>query len=516
MESTFGLLTSCLLCFFVTLSYAAVGPQATLQVVNKVISPDGFSRSASLVNGVYPAPVIAANKGATFGLNVVNSLSDSTMLRSTSIHWHGIFQRGTNWADGPVGVSQCPIAPNHSFLYKFSAPTQAGTFWYHSHFGAQYCDGMRGALVIYDPNDPQKALYHYPSPSVGFFPDADATLINGKGRYPGGPITDLLIVNVEHGKRYRLRLVSIACDPTYTFSIDNHLLTVIEADSESVNPVVVDTLEIFPGQRYSVVLNANQPINNYWIRSLPDSGKGNLTLTYDGGLSSAILRYKGAPNRDPATNLTQNNFLDEMHLHALVNPAAPGAPAVDGADVNINLALTFDDASQLYAVNGATFEPPSVPVLLQILSGARSPHDFLPKGSVITLPRNKSVSLSVPGGVFDGPHPFHLHGHSFSVVRSAGTADTYNYVNPVRRDVVSLGDAGSNVTIRFRTDNPGPWIFHCHIDWHLNRGLAVVFAEDPQDTPQVVNPPQAWKDLCPIYDGLAPSLTSVSLVPVPT
>lgn len=60
----------------------------------------------------------------------------------------------------------------------------------------------------------------------------------------------------------------------------------------------------------------------------------------------------------------------------------------------------------------------------------------------------------------------HLHGHAFSVVRSANQTEP-NFVNPVQRDVVSLGTAGSNVTIRFRTDNPGPWIMHCHIDWHL-------------------------------------------------
>ena len=49
-------------------------------------------------------------------------------------HWHGIFQNGSNWADGPVGVTQCPISPGHSFLYQFDVPDQAGTFWYHSHF----------------------------------------------------------------------------------------------------------------------------------------------------------------------------------------------------------------------------------------------------------------------------------------------------------------------------------------------------------------------------------------------
>lgn len=56
--------------------------------------------------------------------------------------------------------------------------------------------------------------------------------------------------------------------------------------------------------------------------------------------------------------------------------------------------------------------------------------------------------------------------HLFSVVRSAGNS-TYNFDNPVRRDVVSNGVAGDLVTIRFVTDNPGPWLLHCHIDWHF-------------------------------------------------
>ena len=49
-------------------------------------------------------------------------------------HWHGLFQKGTAWADGPVGVTQCPIAPGNSFDYQFTAVNQAGTYWYHSHY----------------------------------------------------------------------------------------------------------------------------------------------------------------------------------------------------------------------------------------------------------------------------------------------------------------------------------------------------------------------------------------------
>lgn len=63
--------------------------------------------------------------------------------------------------------------------------------------------------------------------------------------------------------------------------------------------------------------------------------------------------------------------------------------------------------------------------------------------------------------------------------------------------------AGDNVTIRFQTDNPGPWFLHCHIDFHLDAGFAIVFAEDVADV-KAANPvPKAWSDLCPIYDGLS-------------
>jgi len=64
------------------------------------------------------------------------------------------------WHDSVAAfVTQCPIAANNSFLYNFTASDQAGTFWYHSHLGLQYCDGLRGPMVIYDPADPHASLY---------------------------------------------------------------------------------------------------------------------------------------------------------------------------------------------------------------------------------------------------------------------------------------------------------------------------------------------------------------------
>ncbi|KAJ7453426.1 yellow laccase [Mycena latifolia] len=492
-------------------SYAAIGPAATLDIVNKVIAPDGFTRSTVLAGGTFPGPLITGIKGANFQLNVVDQLTDSTMLKSTSIHWHGLFQAGTNYDDGPAFVTQCPITPNHSFLYDFNVPDQAGTFWYHSHLSTQYCDGLRGPLVVYDPADPQKDLYestiltladwyHFPAPSAPLIPVFNSTLINGLGRYASGPPSPLAVINVIQGKRYRFRMVSISCDPNWIFSIDEHKMTIIEVDGVNHQPLTVDSIQIFAGQRYSFVLTIDQKIDNYWVRAqptLPGSNQG-----FVNGTNSAILRYATAPVRDPTTNSTITQPLVETALHPLVNlkSPVPGAPQPGRADVNLNLDITFNGTR--FFINNATFIPPTAPVLLQILSGTHSAQELLPKGSVIELPPNKVIEVSIPGGSIGAPHPFHLHGHNFFVIRSAGNS-TYNFDNPVIRDVVSTGPALTDLTtFRFVTNNAGPWFLHCHIDWHLDIGLAIVFAEN---IPAIVeeNPPPAWDQLCPIYDASA-------------
>ncbi|CCO32975.1 Laccase-2 [Rhizoctonia solani AG-1 IB] len=74
-------------------------------------------------------------------------------------------------------------------------------------------------------------------------------------------------------------------------------------------------------------------------------------------------------------------------------------------------------------------------------------------------------------------------------------------------DVVRVG--GTGVVLRFKTDNPGPWFVHCHIDWHLEAGLALVFAEAPNEIrqgSQAVQPSGSWSQLCPKYAALPAEL----------
>ncbi|KAG6872870.1 hypothetical protein C0995_005858 [Termitomyces sp. Mi166 len=406
---------------------AAIGLNTNLYIVNGDIAPDGFTRSAVLASGTptdatFPGALITAKKhsamtkGDHMRINVVNSLNDTTMLTSTSIE-----------------TSSTPRKHLSSLV-----PT-----------ATQYCDGLRGPIVVYDPGDPFRRLYHTPAPSAGLVPTFDTTLINGLGRTLNGDATPLAVINVIPGKRYRFRL------------------TIIEVDGVNHEPLTVDSLQIFAGQRYSVVVAANQPVGNYWIRAQPNIG----VVVFDGGLNSAILRYQGADIEDPETNSTLSNPLVETNLHPLKQPGAPGGNRP--ADVSHLLDIQFQFDTFSFTINNASFTTPTMPVLLQIMSGAQSATDLLPSDSVYVLPRNKIIELTIPGGAVGAP---------------------------VRRDVVSTGLAGDNVTIRFKTDNSGPWFLHCHIDWHLEIGLAIVFAED---VPTIAKskPSRAWYELCPLYNN---------------
>jgi iron transport multicopper oxidase len=228
------------------------------------------------------------------------------------------------------------------------------------------------------------------------------------GRYVDGPAVPLAVINVKRFKRYRFRIIAMSCDPDLTFSIDQHRLLVIEADGENTVPLSVDSIQIFAGQRYSAILTADQPVNNYWVRANPnDRGKPG----FDSGRNSAVLRYVGAALVEPTTPLTLSAHpLKEIDLHPLSNPRAPGQPWDGGADIVLNIKHDFDFNVFRFTMNGAIFTPPTVPVLLQILSGAHTAQELLPPGSLYELPPNKVIELSLPGtGVeIGGPVSFQL------------------------------------------------------------------------------------------------------------
>ena len=154
----------------------------------------------------------------------------------TSIHWHGIRQYNSCLMDGVNGITECPIAPTKQKVYQFRA-TQYGTSWYHSHHSSQYGEGMVGAIVIDGPatsdydvdlgplilsdwyTDPVWMLNYRAVHFAGRPPPSQNVLINGThiNKNGGGSYKR---INVEKGKKYRLRFINTAVDHFFHVSMD--------------------------------------------------------------------------------------------------------------------------------------------------------------------------------------------------------------------------------------------------------------------------------------------------------
>ncbi|KZS88848.1 laccase 1, partial [Sistotremastrum niveocremeum HHB9708] len=480
-----------------------------------------------LTNGSFPGPLISAQKGDR--LLVISSISYDFRMTHIPQHWHGIFQQRTSGSDGTAEVTQCPISPFQSFEYQFETGQQSGTYWYHSHLGTQYCDGLIGPLVIYDPKDPHASLYDVDDAStiitIGDWthlpaneafanksilqPSPDSTLINGKGLYMGGPTKTSMIPvigPVQYGKRYRFRIINVSCNSFFNISFDRHPMNVIEADGTEIVPRSVDALTIFPGQRYSVVVLDPKNPGSYWFRTrpTPDIVDWNPT-TADPAVNNAIFRYEGARNTVPLTTIapTPTTVLREFDM-------VPGGTGLPTRKITVPLRLN----GTVWTVGNGSFFGTPVPVLMQILTGMIPAQQVLGDDNVVTIDYNQTIDLTLtndcdtnqnttPCDIADN-HPIHLHGHEFAVIQAAGQSKP-NYINPPRRDTVAIYN--NDVIIRFNTLNPGPWIFHCHIDWHLSQGMALVFAEAPNRVisgPDSVILPPGWSNLCTIYNKLPP------------
>ncbi|KAF9450464.1 multicopper oxidase [Macrolepiota fuliginosa MF-IS2] len=495
----------------------------TIDVVNAQLAPDGFERSTVVANGQFPGPAITAFKGQTLEVTVNNKLTDASMRRSTALNLDGIFFHTDNvYEEAEPFVNACPIAPESSYTYTVPLGSQAGTFWYHSELSVQYVDGFRGPLIIYDPEDPHNSLYDVDDKSTiveladwwqnsslplmagyeatGIVPVSDTGLVNGAGRFNGGPEVPWSIINVVQGKRYRLRIINESARNVFTVSIDNHNLTIIEADGELTEPLTVQKFEMFAGQRYSAVLNADQPVDNYWFNAPFVGGSPARNPHQNTTLSRAIIRYAGAPIADP-TALMTSGPADGALIEADLRPLVP--TPVSEPDMTLNLDFEVVAGKAIWNINNVSFLPEKVPTLERVLGGAFQPGDFNATENVIVLPANATIDVVFPPTEDDDAHPLHLHGMNFQVIKSM-SSPVNNTVNPIRRDTIAVG--GSGTTIRFSTNNPGPWFFHCHIYWHKQAGLATVMLADPVTVQTAVHPSKAWEALCPAYNALPEEL----------
>lgn len=153
--------------------------------------------------------------------------------------------------------------------------------------------------------------------------------------------------------------------------------------------------------------------------------------------------------------------------------------------------------------NDITYVRPKVPTLYTALStgeSAMDPNVYGSSTNTFVLQKGQVVEIILNN--FDpGKHPFHLHGHAFqTIVRSPEEAGAYVYNEtfpkvPMRRDTVMARPNG-NLVLRFRADNPGIWLFHCHIEWHVASGLVATMVEAPDELQKSLKIPQDHLDAC--------------------
>ena len=264
--------------------------------------PDGNPKEGGIwaINSMFPGPTIRATEGEEISVTLCNNLP-----QPTTIHWHGMHQNGTWFMDGVERISQAAIQPGDCYTYKFRADP-AGTHWYHSHTGVQYSDGLFGPLIIEEKENPYETDYdydriimindwfHIPSERIlanvktgtymkqgsqmrmdkvsGAMPDVadvpfESALINGKGRFDPSSEAPLETYEVKAKDRIRFRIINASSTYAFRFAIDGHKLSVIATDGALTRPQGVDSLLIDIGERYDVIVNADQPAANYWIRA---------------------------------------------------------------------------------------------------------------------------------------------------------------------------------------------------------------------------------------------------------
>ncbi|KAK5652969.1 hypothetical protein OQA88_9449 [Cercophora sp. LCS_1] len=458
--------------------------------------PDGTVKHAMLINGQFPGPTIEADWGDYIQVNVYNDMQDN----GTSIHWHGIRQYGEGNQDGANGVTECPIPPGHMKIYDFHVQ-QYGTSWYHSHYSNQYGNGIVGALIVKGPASANYDIdlgpylmtdyYHQTADRLtlvaekvanGAPPDSDNVLFRGKGVHFAGDGGSFDRLNLTPGKKHLLRLINASVDNSLTITLVGHNFTVIATDLVPITPVVRTKLFLGVGQRYDVIIDANQAIGNYWLNATLE--KDNNCGKSRNNFPAAIVSYAGAPNANPTNPGTkiEADCVGETGFKPVVTRAID--PALF-APSTLPITLEFPDRG-----HGRVFEwrvrgtPINVewdhPVLERILEG----NDTYPSQiNLIDVPGKDEWVFWVIQNDLALPHPIHLHGHDFLTLGigegtfdAATMRDRLNFDNPVRRDVVQMPGEGWLV-IAYKLDNPGVWLMHCHIGWHVSGGLGLQFLE---------------------------------------
>jgi FtsP/CotA-like multicopper oxidase with cupredoxin domain len=406
-------------------------------------------------DGQVPGPELRVQRGERLRVRVENRLAEDT-----TVHWHGI--RLPNAMDGVPHLTQPPIAAGEGFDYEFVCP-DAGTFWYHPHQRShvQVGRGLYGALIV-EESEPIAVDRDITWVLDDWRLLRDASISGDFGNMHdvshNGRVGNTVTINgriretfaVRAGERIRLRLINAANARIFGLGFAGHRPQVIALDGQPVEPRAPDNgrVVIGPATRIDLVLDmSGHPGERYQV-----------TDTFYRGLEYRLvdLAYSDEPPlrssapeaqvRLPANALPEPDLGAAQRHQIALGGGMMGSmhsAMLDGKQVDIR---TLMHNGLAWAINGV----------------AARGHVHEP---LLTLERGRSYVLDLVNETA-WPHPMHLHGHSFRVISRNGQP------TPRREwlDTVLL-HRRERAEIAFVADNPGDWMFHCHILEHQAGGM---------------------------------------------
>jgi FtsP/CotA-like multicopper oxidase with cupredoxin domain len=413
------------------LSHAESAADVTLRLgeVKLELAPGKMVKTTGY-NGQVPGPLLRFTEGKSIAVDVVNETREPQM-----VHWHGFHIPPEVDGAHEEGTPMVQASDRRRFVFT---PDPAGTRWYHAHAMAGHdltkgaYSGQFGMAIIEERANPGRYDLEVPlilhewdpffSSDMGLDVDYKTFSINGKMLGAGEP------VGVKRGQRVLFRVLNASATAQHRLALPGHQFQVIALDGNPVaKPAPVPVLDLSPGERIDAIVEMNSP--GVWILGEEDDRQRNTGC-------GVVIEYAAAAGRPRWTK--PEKFLWDYTLFGASTPA-PDSPHVT--------ALVFEPRSDgnLWAINGKSY-PNADPFF--VTPGVRNRLVFDNRGMMA--------------------HPVHLHRHTFEITSYAGKR-----TSGVFKDVV-LVPAHSTVEVDLTPSTPGPSLFHCHQQFHMDFGFMTV------------------------------------------
>ena len=394
-----------------------------------------------------PGPLLKAKVGDILKIDFKNNLD-----QPTSIHWHGI--KNINKMDGVPYLTQDPIQPGETFSYEFPV-NQSGTYWYHAHFESwkQVAKGLYGPLVVNDETD-------------DFIEDdivilADDWRLNKKYQIDeksfgslmdwshAGRVGNWLTINGKKSPQYsikensiaRLRFINASNARILKFGSSLKNNNIIAIDGFAINPMLVKDFTLAPGQRIDLLINTLDLLKVDFFE-----------ISYTKQLKVFTLNVTKADNK--TKDITNINFASNWILPKSDNAKTISIRMQGGAMGNLSKA-NLDGVEKDFRTLATEDKK------LWAFNKDIGSYEYL----LATVKLNQVVILDVWNDT-RWPHSMHLHGNHF-FVNSKEFKGNNDYI---LRDTY-LMQAGEKAKLIFVADNPGKWLFHCHMLEHAASGM---------------------------------------------